>query len=69
MKIRHYGFLSPNFSVPLQKIRELICALYELLRKQPVKVKPPAKPKPLKCPRCSAVMLWQVFIPPLRYVT
>ena len=58
-----------NFSVPLQKIRELICQLYELLRKCPVKVKPPRKPKPLKCPRCSTIMEWKHFIPPRAFVT
>lgn len=69
MKIRHYGFMSPNFAVPLQKIRELICALYELLRKCPIKVKPPRKPKPLKCPRCHSIMQWRCFIPSVRFVT
>jgi hypothetical protein len=69
MKIRHYGFLSPNFAVPLQKIRELICALYELLRACPVKVKPPHKPAPLRCPQCQALMQWRCFIPPGRFVT
>lgn len=69
MKIRHYGFLSANFSVPLQTIRELICSLYELLRHCPVKVKPPRKPKPLRCPRCQALMRWQCFIPKPRLVT
>ncbi|NCC52622.1 MAG: transposase [Spartobacteria bacterium] len=63
MKIRHYGFMSPNFAVPLQKIRELICVLYELLREQPVKVAPPQKPKPLKCSRCNAPMKWVFFLP------
>jgi hypothetical protein len=66
MKIRHYGFLSPNFSLSLQSIRELICVLYELLRQCPVKVKPPAKPKPLKCRKCLAHMQWVSFIPPMR---
>ena len=64
MKIRHYGFMSPNFSIPIQKIREMICVLYELLRKCPVKVKPPKPSKPLKCPRCQTVMKWMMFIPP-----
>lgn len=64
MKIRHYGFLSPNFSVSIQRIREMICRLYELLRACPVKAKPPRKPRPLKCPRCRADMKWKVFIPP-----
>jgi hypothetical protein len=62
MKVRHFGFLSPNFAMPLQKIRELICVLYELLRAQPVKVKPPGKPKPLRCDRCQCVMEWVRFI-------
>lgn len=69
MKIRHYGFLSPRFSVSLQKIRELICALYELLRAQPIKVKPPSPPKPLKCSRCCTPMRWEMFIPSRRLVT
>ena len=68
MKIRHFGFLSPNFSLPLQKIRELICVLYELLRKCPVKVTPPKKPKPMKCTHCQAVMKWVLFIPPVRQI-
>ena len=69
VKIRHYGFMSPNFGVPLQKIRELICRLYELLRACPVKVRPPRKPKPLTCPRCSALMQWRRFIPPAPRLT
>jgi len=69
MKVRHYGFLSPNFAVPLQKIRELICTLYELLRSQPVKVKPPPKPKPLKCHDCNRIMKWCRFIPPTGFMT
>lgn len=66
MKIRHYGFMSPNFSIHIQKIREMICVLYELLRKQPVKVKPPKKPKPLRCPKCDALMQWLCFLAPPR---
>jgi hypothetical protein len=69
MKIRHYGFLAPNFAVPLQRIRELICRLYELLRGCPVKVKPPGSPRPLKCPRCRARMIWRRFLPALPHVT
>ena len=67
MKVRHYGFLSPNFTVALQKIRELICSLYELLRNRPVKVKPPEKPKPLQCPRCRSFMQWVRYLPPMRW--
>ncbi len=64
MKIRHYGFMSPNFSVPIQKICETICVLYELLRGRPVKADPPRKPKPLRCERRNALMRWVCFIPP-----
>lgn len=63
VKIRHFGFCSPNFAVPLQKIRELICVLYELLRTQPVKVDPPKRPRSLRCPRCRTIMQWTCFIP------
>jgi hypothetical protein len=64
MKVRHYGFMSPNFSISIQKIREMICVLYELFRACPVKLKPPKPPKQLSCPRCQAVMKWTMFIPP-----
>lgn len=66
MKIRHYGFLSPNFGVALQRIREMIGLLYELLRACPVRVKPPRKPRPLRCPRCKAPMQWVRFLAPRR---
>ena len=64
VKVRHFGFLSPNFGMSIQRIRELICVLYELLRKNPVRIKPPNKPKPLRCARCSALMKWMRFLPP-----
>lgn len=66
VKIRYAGFLAPNFAVPLQRIREMICMLYELLREQPVRTQPPKKPKPLRCPACRALMEWVRFMPPLR---
>jgi len=66
VKVRHFGFLSPNFAVPLQKIREMICILYELLRARPVKASPPRQPKPLRCARCSAIMEWVKFLAPPR---
>jgi len=69
VKIRHFGFLSPNFAVPLQKIRELICILYEMLRAEPVKTQPPKKPKPLCCPKCRTVMKWVRFMPAPRWPT
>ena len=67
MKIRHYGMLSPNFSVPLESIREMIGSLHEALRKRLREIKPPQKPKPLRCPRCCGIMQWWRFLPPLRW--
>ena len=62
MKVRHYGFLSPNFGVPIQRIRELICMLYELLReRRPLR---PPKRKRLRCNRCGSAMNWRCFLPP-----
>ena len=43
VKVRHFGFLSPNFAVPLQKIRELICLLYERLQALPCEGQAAAK--------------------------
>ena len=68
MKIRHYGFLSPNFSLSLQRIRELICVLYETLREQIAPAKP-RKARPLCCPACGMRMQWVCFIPALRVET
>ena len=31
VQVRHFGFMAPNAKVPLSKIRELICALYEIV--------------------------------------
>ena len=64
MKVRHYGFLSPNFALGIQRIRELISVLYELLRDRPLDPEPPAKPNPLRCPRCTNLMQWVAFMPP-----
>jgi hypothetical protein len=66
MKIRHSGFLSPNFGVALQRIREMIGLLYELLRACPVRARPPRKPRPPRCPRCNTPMQWVRFLAPRR---
>lgn len=64
VKVRHYGFLSPNFGLSLQRIRELICVLYETLRDRLPKAVAPKKPKPLRCAHCHAVMTWMCFLRP-----
>ena len=68
MKIRHYGFLSPNAATPIQKIRELICVLYELVKKFVEPLKPPEPPK-FKCPNCGNTLVWRMFIRPARILS
>ena len=61
-KVRHYGFLAPNARIGLAKIRELICALYEIL----IELLPEPKPrrsKPWKCKSCGGLIRWREFIP------
>jgi len=61
-KVRHYGFMAANAKVPLQKIRELICALYEIIAL--LLPKPKAKQKkPWKCKTCGGTIRWREFIP------
>jgi hypothetical protein len=61
-KVRHYGFLAPNARTGLAQIRELICALYEIL----VELLPEPKPrrsKGWKCKTCGGLIRWREFIP------
>ena len=61
-KVRHYGFLASNTKVPLAKIRELICALYEILVERLPKKKPSHR-KPWTCKTCGGLIRWREFIP------
>jgi len=62
MKIRHYGFLGANAKVPIQRIRELICDLYEILLDL---VQPPAPPESpmLKCSSCGTALVHRTLLP------
>lgn len=61
-KVRHFGFMAPNAKVPLQKIRELICALYEIIIEL-LPEKKAAHRKPWKCELCGGLIRWREFIP------
>jgi hypothetical protein len=61
-KVRHYGFMAANAKVPLQKIRELICALYELVVERLLARKPKRR-KPWICKSCGGIIRWREFIP------
>ena len=61
-KVRHFGFMAPNAKVPLSKIRELICALYEIV----AELLPPKKAKrkkPWVCKKCGGLIRWREFVP------
>jgi ribosomal protein L37AE/L43A len=61
MKIRHYGFLGANAKVPIQRIRELICDLYEFLANL---IQPPVphESPPRKCPSCGTSMVHRALL-------
>ena len=61
-KVRHFGFMASNTKVPLQRIRELICALYEILVELLPK-KQAARKKPWVCKGCGGLIRWREFIP------
>ncbi len=61
-KVRHFGFLASNCRVSLERIRELICALYEILVDLLPEKKPPQR-KPWKCKTCGGLIRWREFIP------
>jgi len=61
-KVRHFGFMAANAKVPLQKIRELICTLFEILIEL-LPEKKPAHRKPWKCEACGGIIRWREFIP------
>ena len=66
-KIRHYGFMSPNCRVTLQRICALITHwLIELGKRLPpkAKIKPPREKKPWICKHCGGLIEWYKFMPP-----
>jgi len=69
-KVRHYGFLASNPKVPLARIRELICTLYEIIVELLPKPRPKHHPsaslrtgKPWRCKSCGGVIRWREFVP------
>lgn len=63
MKIRHYGFFGVNAKISIQRIRELICDLYETLAEL---LEPPAcdESPPKLCSCCGHAMTHKAFITP-----
>lgn len=64
MKIRYYGFMNPNCSVPLERIRGLIELSYGFALDLPVpEVKPPQR---TACPTCGGLLKLRSVLPPFK---
>jgi hypothetical protein len=62
MKIRYYGFMNPNCSVPLERIRGLIELRYGFALDLPV---PEIEPPPRRtCPNCAGLLKLRSVLPP-----
>lgn len=65
MKIRHFGFMNANCKVPIDKIRELIHMLHDVLTRllPPSRSSKPVRKK-LKCARCGHGLSFARFLLP-----
>lgn len=61
MKVRHYGFLSSTSKFIIQKIREMICCLYSIVKERVIELETPQKP--MLCKHCGSHMKWLQYIP------
>ena len=66
MKIRHFGFLNANSSVPLQKLRELIHLLHDVIARliSPSSGTDVPKKTKLVCGECGQLLRFSRFFPP-----
>jgi Putative transposase len=65
MKVRYYGFLSPNFSVPLEEVKARIEMAHGFaLSTSPVEIE---APPPMRCQHCGGVLQYRCTIPPPAY--
>lgn len=64
MKIRHYGFLNPNCSLSIEKIRELISLIHDIVCDLLPK-KPEYKKKGIECTCCGHALRFIAFIKPV----
>ena len=62
MKIRHYGFLNPNSAVPIEKIRELISLIHDIVALF-TQFPKPAIPG-IKCSHCGHDLKFIRFVKP-----
>lgn len=66
MKVRHYGFLSPSFGMPLEEVRARIEMAHGFAAKPlNTDIDAPA-PKPMVCSHCGATLKLLRVLPPAR---
>jgi hypothetical protein len=66
MKVRHYGFLSPNNKEPLEAIRWLVALHYDLVFLLLAVLKDQPPPPTVRCASCGTAMRLVAFTPPCR---
>jgi len=66
MKIRHYGFLNPNSSLSIEKIRELILLIHDVIRDLLPEI-PEYKKQAIQCTCCGQALKFIAFLKPPRW--
>jgi len=62
MKIRHYGFLNPNCALPIEKIRDLISFIHDIIA---LFIETPEPEIPgIKCSHCGHDLKFILFVKP-----
>ena len=61
MKIRHYGFLNANSSLSIEKIRELISLIHDVIRELLPEI-PGVKKRGIKCNCCGHDLTFIAFL-------
>ena len=64
MKIRHYGFLNPNSSFSIEKIRELISLIHDVIRDL-LPDMPERKKQGIQCNCCGQALRFIAFLAPI----
>jgi hypothetical protein len=63
MKIRHYGFLNPNSAFSIEKLRELISLIHDVVKELSVSI-PKSIKRTLKCAHCGNSLRYLAFLKP-----
>lgn len=64
MKVRHYGFLNPNTTLSIEKIRELISLIHDVIGDLLPKI-PEHKNWSIKCSCCGHALKFIIFLMPI----